>query len=312
VIVETARGGAAAAPLPPGPEARFPGRGFRASDFFALTKPRIVLLVVLTTAVGFYVGAPAGASALLLLHTLVGTLLVAGGASALNQVAEGDVDARMRRTARRPIPAGRVGRGVGGVFAATLGLGGTVYLAALVNLVTAALAALTLVSYIFLYTPLKKRSTLNTLIGAFPGALPILGGWAASGSPLVAPAWTLFWILFLWQLPHFLALAWLYRDDYARAGLRMLTAGDPDGRRTFGQAALYAAALLPVSLMPTLLGIAGPVYFTGALLLGGWYLGAALVAAWGRSLRAARRLFIISIAYLPAVLGLLALDKTLF
>jgi heme o synthase len=268
--------------------------------------------VALTAAVGFYVGAPAGAGALLLVHTLVGTLFVAGGAGALNQVAESDVDARMRRTAGRPIPAGRLGRGAGAVFGTALALGGTLYLVAFVNLVTAALAALTLLSYVFLYTPLKKRSTLNTLVGAVPGAFPILGGWAASGSPLVLAAWTLFWMLFLWQLPHFLALAWLYRDDYDRAGLRMLTADDPDGRRTFGQAALYAAALLPVSLLPTLLGIAGPVYFVGAGLCGGWFLAAALGAARAPSTRAARRLFVVSIAYLPAVLGLLALDKTLF
>lgn len=284
----------------------------RAADFFALTKPRIVLLVALTTAVGFYVAVPGGAGAVVLLHTLVGTLLVAAGAGALNQVAESDVDGRMRRTAARPIPAGRLGRGAGAVFATALGVGGTAYLALLVNVVTAVLAALTLLSYVLLYTPLKKRSSLNTLIGAVPGALPIVGGWAASGSPLVLPAWTLFWMLFLWQLPHFLALAWLYRDDYHRAGLRMLTADDPDGTRTFGQAALYAAALLPVSLLPTLLGLAGPVYFTGALLAGGWFLGAALAAARRPSAPAARRLFVVSIAYLPLVLGLLALDRTLF
>jgi protoheme IX farnesyltransferase len=281
----------------------------RAADFFALTKPRIVLLVALTTAVGFYVAAPEGTSAVALLHTLVGTLLVAAGASALNQVAESDVDGRMRRTAARPIPAGRLGRRAGAVFATALGIGGIGYLAALVNLVTAALAAGTLVSYIVLYTPLKKRSSLNTLIGAVPGALPILGGWAATGSPLSLPGWVLFCMLFLWQLPHFLALAWLYREDYHRAGLRMLTAEDPDGRRTFGQATLYAAALLPVSLLPTLVGIAGPVYFAGAVLAGAWFLGAALTAARRPTVRAARRLFVISIIYLPAALGLLALDK---
>jgi protoheme IX farnesyltransferase len=302
-------GGGLALP-PAGPAVT--ARAGRAADFFALTKPRIVLLVALTTAVGFYVAVPGGAGAVVLLHTLVGTLLVAAGAGALNQVAESDVDGRMRRTAARPIPAGRLGRGAGAVFATGLGVGGTVYLAVLVNLVTATLAALTLLSYVLLYTPLKKRSSLNTLIGAVPGALPILGGWAASGSPLVLPAWTLFWMLFLWQLPHFLALAWLYRDDYHRAGLRMLTADDPDGTRTFGQAALYAAALLPVSLLPTLLGLAGPVYFAGAVLAGAWFLGAALAAARRPSVPAARRLFVVSITYLPIVLGLLALDKTLF
>ncbi len=283
----------------------------RASDFFALTKPRIVLLVVLTAAVGFYMGAPDGVSAVLLLHTLLGTALVAGGTSALNQVAESDVDALMRRTARRPIPAGRMPRVAGAVFAAVLGTLGTVYLGLFVNVLTAALAALTLLSYIFLYTPLKRRTSLATLIGAVPGALPVLGGWAAAGGAIGLPAWSLFWILFLWQLPHFLALAWLYRDDYRRAGLRMLSVGDRDGRRTFGQALLYATALLPASLVPAVLGMAGGLYVLGAGLLGLWYAGAGLAAARVRSTAAARRLFLVSIAYLPAVLGLLALDKAL-
>ncbi|MDH3496853.1 MAG: heme o synthase [Gemmatimonadota bacterium] len=283
----------------------------RASDFFALTKPRIVLLVVLTAAVGFYMGAPEGVGAVLLVHTLLGTALVAGGTSALNQVAESDVDALMRRTAGRPIPAGRMRRVPGAVFAALLGSLGTVYLGIFVNVLTAGLAALTLLSYIFLYTPLKRRTSLATLIGAVPGALPILGGWAAAGGALGPPAWSLFWILFLWQLPHFLALAWLYRDDYHRAGLRMLSVGDRDGRRTFGQALLYATALLPASLLPAVLGMAGPLYVLGAGLLGLWYAGVGLAAARARSTAAARRLFLVSITYLPAVLGLLALDKAL-
>lgn len=283
----------------------------RASDFFALTKPRIVLLVMLTAAVGFYVAAPPGTATLLLVHTLIGTALVAGGTGALNQVAESDVDGRMRRTERRPIPAGRLDRGVSAVYAAALGLAGTVYLARFVNALTAVLAALTLLSYVFLYTPLKRRTSLNTLVGAVPGALPILGGWSATGAALGPPAWALFWILFLWQLPHFLALAWLYRDDYGRAGLRMLSVDDPDGRLTFGQALLYAAALLPTSLLPSVFGIAGGLYFAGALLLGLWFVGMAVLAARHRNAAAARRLFLVSIAYLPALLGVLALDKAL-
>jgi len=283
----------------------------RAADFFALTKPRIVLLVVLTAAVGFYVAAPAGTAAALFLHTLVGTALVAAGTGALNQVAEAELDGRMRRTEGRPIPAGRLDRAVGAVYAGGLGLAGTVYLALLVNPLTALLAALTLLSYILLYTPLKRRTSLNTLVGAVPGALPILGGWTAAGAAVGAPAWALFWILFLWQLPHFLALAWLYRDDYGRAGLRMLSVEDPDGRVTFGQALLYATALLPTSLLPSVLGIAGPLYFFGALGLGLWFAGTCLVAARRPSVPAARRLFLVSIAYLPALLGLLALDKAL-
>ena len=281
----------------------------RVADFFALTKPRIVLLVVLTAAVGFYLGAPAGAATLLFLHTLIGTALVAGGTGALNQVAEADTDGRMRRTEQRPIAAGRLDRHVGAVYALGLGLAGTLYLGRFVNLLTAALAALTLLSYILLYTPLKRRTSLNTLVGAVPGALPILGGWTAAGGPLSAPAWTLFWIMFLWQLPHFLALAWLYREDYGRAGLRMLSVDDPDGRITFRQALLYVMALLPTSLLPSVQGLGGRIYFTGALVLGLWYAGVTLVAARRRDTAAARRLFVVSIIYLPALLGLLAFDK---
>ncbi|HET7039483.1 MAG TPA: heme o synthase, partial [Gemmatimonadales bacterium] len=262
----------------------------RAADFFALTKPRIVLLVVLTAAVGFYLGAPPETATLLFLHTLIGTALVAGGTGALNQVAEWDTDGRMRRTERRPIASGRLDRHVGAVYAVGLGIAGTVYLARFVNLLTAGLAALTLLSYILLYTPLKRRTSLNTLVGAVPGALPILGGWTAAGAAVTAPAWALFWIMFLWQLPHFLALAWLYRDDYGRAGLRMLSVEDPDGRVTFRQALLYAMALLPTSLLPAVLGLGGRLYFAGALLLGLWYAGATLVAARRRDAAAARRL----------------------
>jgi heme o synthase len=283
----------------------------RAADFFALTKPRIVLLVVLTAAVGFYAAAPGGVAALLFVHLLVGTALVAGGSGALNQVAESGSDALMRRTAGRPIPAGRVGRGASATFALALGGAGTTYLLVFVNALTAGLAALTLVSYVLFYTPLKRVTTLNTLIGAVPGALPILGGWAATGRGVGVAAWALFLVMFLWQLPHFLALAWLYRDDYGRAGLRMLSVGDDDGHRTFGQALLYAAALLPVSLVPTLVGLSGAVYFLSAVLLGVWYALTALAAARSRTVPAARRLFLVSIAYLPGLLGALALDKVL-
>jgi len=283
----------------------------RASDFFALTKPRIVLLVLLTAAVGFYVAAPSGVGMLLFVHTLVGTALVAAGSGALNQVAESDVDALMVRTAQRPLPAGRLTRPASAAFAATLGALGTGYLAAFVNPLTAGLAAATLGSYILLYTPLKRRTSLSTLVGAVPGALPILGGWTATGTGLSVAAWSLFGIMFLWQLPHFLALAWLYRADYARAGLRMLSVGDDDGRRTFSQAFLYAAALVPVSLVPTVVRLAGSLYFGGALALGGWFAATAAVAVRRRTTPAARRLFLVSIAYLPGLLGLLALDKAL-
>ncbi|MDH4349776.1 MAG: heme o synthase [Gemmatimonadota bacterium] len=299
---------------PPTKASPLPARALalpRASDFFALTKPRIVLLVMLTAAVGFYMAAPQGVEMVLLVHTLVGTALVAGGSSALNQVAESDVDALMRRTAQRPIPGGRLTRSASAAFAAALGAAGTGYLAVLVNPLTGALAAATLASYVLVYTPLKRRTSLATLVGAVPGALPILGGWTATGSGLSVAAWSLFGIMFLWQLPHFLALAWLYRDDYGRAGLRMLSVGDEDGRQTFPRALVFAAALLPVSLIPTVVGLVGPLYFAGALLLGLWFAATAAVAARRRDIQAARRLFLVSIAYLPGLLGLLALDKAL-
>ncbi len=281
----------------------------RAADLIELTKPRIVGLVVATAAAGFYLAAPRGVDVSLFLVAMLGTTLVAGGTNALNQVAERDVDAVMRRTARRPIPSGRVPAGQAAAFAWILGVLGVACLAAFVNPLTALLAAATLASYVFLYTPLKRRTTLATLVGGIPGALPIVGGWTAAGGSLGIQAWVLFWILFLWQLPHFLALAWLYRDDYARAGLCMLSVGDEGGANTFHQAALYAVALLPVSLVPSLVGVTGPAYFYGAVVLSGWLVWVGISAVRERSTQQARRLFLTSVWYLPALLGLMVVDK---
>lgn len=278
------------------------------ADLLELTKPRIVALVMMTAAAGFYVAVP-GVDVVLLAHTLLGTALVAGGTSALNQVWERETDALMRRTARRPIPSGRVTAPAAATFAlVTAGLG-VGYLAVFVNALTAALAALTLASYVLLYTPLKRRTSLATLAGAVPGALPILGGWAAAAGTVDARAWALFWIVFLWQLPHFLALAWLYRDDYGRAGFAVLGAPDADGRATFLRASLYAVALVPMSLVPAVWGVAGRVYFIGAGLLSAWLAWASFSPALACNVRRARRLFLASIVYLPAVLALLVLDK---
>ncbi len=245
---------------------------------------------------------------MLFLHTVLGTTLVAGGTSALNQVVERDLDSRMKRTARRPIPSGRLDVSAARVFAATLTVGGVLYLAFLVNLLTAMFAALTVISYVFVYTPLKKVSSLSTLVGAVPGALPIVGGWTAAGAPLGAAVWSLFWVLFLWQLPHFLALAWMYREDYAKAGLRMLSVGDESGI-TFRQAMLYAVALLPTSLAPYVLGVTGRLYFMGALLLSGWYVYAGVRVARRPTNSNVRRLFGASILYLPLLLLLLVLGR---
>jgi protoheme IX farnesyltransferase len=274
-------------------------------DFVELAKPRIVVMVMLTAAAGFWLAGPAPEQAMMLFHVLVGTVLVASGTNALNQVGERDLDALMRRTRGRPVPAGRLSVGAARVFAWTMGLAGIAYLAAFVNPLTSVIAAVTLVSYVFLYTPLKTRTTLATLIGAVPGALPIVGGWTAARGALSGEAWVLFWIMFLWQLPHFLALAWLYREDYARAGFKMLSVGDPDGRMTFWHATLYAAALLPVSLAPTIVGIAGMAYFIGAMILSGAFLLASAAAVRHCTMSNARRVFKMSLAYLPALLILM-------
>jgi protoheme IX farnesyltransferase len=245
-----------------------------------------------------------------LLNALIGTALVAAGTNALNQVFERDVDALMRRTEGRPLPAGRLSVVAGAAFGWGTGIAGVAWLGWLTNQTTAALAALTLVTYVFGYTPLKRKSTLATLVGAVPGALPIVGGWTAGGGPLGAGAWALFWIMFLWQLPHFLALAWIYREDYRRAGLKMLSVSDGDGSQTFRQAALYALALLPVSLAPTALGLSGRVYFIGAVVLSGWLVTACLRAVRTRSTKSAGRLFATANLYLPLLLLLLVLNRT--
>ncbi|MGH7605699.1 MAG: heme o synthase [Gemmatimonadales bacterium] len=277
--------------------------------FLELTKPRITQLVLLTAAAGFYLAARGVVDLALLAHTLLGTALVAAGTNAWNQVRERDVDARMQRTRRRPLPAGRLTPRAAAWFASAITIVGVAYLAALVNLLTAGLAALTFASYVFLYTPLKRTTSLNTLIGAVPGALPIVGGWTAAGGSLNVAVAALFWILFLWQLPHFLALAWLYRDDYRAGGLKMLGVDDAGGRATGRLALLYALALLPISLAPTLLGVTGPLYFFGALALGLCYVAAGAPLLLAATPARAWRLFFVSIVYLPALLTLMVIDK---
>jgi protoheme IX farnesyltransferase len=274
-----------------------------------LAKPRIVLMVMLTAGVGYLVAAAGSISLTTLLDVLVGTGLVAAGAGALNQLLERDVDAMMRRTAGRPLPSGRISVAEASALAIAWSAGGVSYLLFAVNGVTAAVAALTVASYVLVYTPLKRRTSLATLVGAVPGALPIVGGWTAARGAFGAEAWVLFWIVFLWQLPHFLALAWMYRDDYARAGLRMLSVGDPDGRVTFHQAVLYAAALIPISLVPAVVGMAGALYFVGAAALSGWFAWATARAGRERSPATARRLFLASLVYLPGILVLMVSSR---
>ncbi len=281
----------------------------RPVDLVELTKPRIVLMVMLTAAVGFWMATPTGSQLLVLFHVLMGTAMVAAGTNALNQVAERDADALMRRTRGRPLPAGRLDVAAAAVFAWLIGVVGIAYLAVFVNGLTAGLAAATLMSYVFLYTPLKKTTSVSTLIGGVPGALPIVGGWTAATGALSLEAWVLFWIMFLWQLPHFLALGWLYRDDYSRAGFRMLSHDDPDGYLTFLQAAVYSAALLPVSLAPTVLGVTGGMYFVGAFVLSAGFFAIAVGGLRDASMPRARRLFRYSLIYLPLLMTFMAVDR---
>ena len=281
----------------------------RASDFVTLTKPRLNFLVLFTTLGGMYIGAPEGVPAAILLHGLVGTALVAGGAAALNQVWERETDGLMRRTQTRPIPDGRLRAFDGMLFGTLLSAVGLIELGWQVNLISAAVAAATLVSYVLIYTPLKKRTSLATLIGAVPGALPPVIGWAAATGTISLPAFVLFGIVFLWQMPHFLAIAWLYREDYARAGIPLLPVVEPDGRRTGQQALLYAAALWPVSLLPALVGIAGAPYSIVATVLGFGLIALSALFARDRTTRTARHLFLFSITYLPLLWGALVIDR---
>ena len=283
-------------------------------DFVELTKPRITSMVVLTAAVGFWLGAPRPVPWIVLLHTVLGTALLSSGASTLNQVIEQETDARMRRTANRPLPSGRVGRIPALAFGVILSVLGMTWLILGVNLLTAVLGALTLALYVFVYTPMKRRSSLATLVGAVPGAMPPMMGATGATGTLDWLAWTLFGILFLWQMPHFLAIAWLYRSDYARGGFPLLTLGDPDevwnpGDRTSRQMVLYAAALLPVSVLPSIFGVTGYWYLVGALVLGLVFLGYSLAFGFTQNARSARRLLLVSVLYLPAVLLLMVADR---
>jgi len=283
----------------------------RVSDFAELTKPRITTLVVLTTWVAYIVAARGSVQPWQLLHTLFGTALVCGGTSALNQVWERDRDAMMRRTASRPLPAGRLPSGEALAFGVVVSLIGLFDLALFVNPLTALVAGSTLIAYVFAYTPLKTRTWWSTSVGAIPGAAPPLIGWAAARGTLDAGAAALFAIQFIWQLPHFYAIAWMYREDYARAGFKMLSVLDPEGTRTRRQIMAWAALLLPVSLLPVVVGANGWIYAGGAILLGTGFLVLALGMRKRNEVSSARRVFLGSILYLPLLFGLMVLDTLL-
>jgi protoheme IX farnesyltransferase len=281
----------------------------RAADFVALAKPRLNMLVVVSAVAGYVMASGDTGDVVRLVCMTIGTGLVAGGASGFNQILEREPDALMQRTRLRPMPDGRLSVRDALLFAAVLTAAGLVILAAGANALSAVVAFATLASYAVVYTPLKKRTSFATVVGAVPGALPPVIGWAAAEGALSRGAWVLFGLVFLWQLPHFLAIAWMYREDYARAGFPMLPVIEPDGRSTARQAVVYAAALLPVSLAPTLIGMTGTLYFAGALILSLIFLGLALRFALSRSIGDARRLFFGSITYLPLVWMLMIADR---
>lgn len=279
------------------------------SDLWSLTKPGITRLVLITTGVGFYLGASGSLDLATLFHVLLGTGLLAAGTNALNQYAERRADAQMKRTRSRPLPAGRLKGSTALAFSAGISIAGALYLAALVNLLTAALGAASLLIYIFIYTPLKRRTWLCTIVGAIPGAIPPMMGWTAATGRLGALAWVLFGIVFLWQMPHFFAIGWLYKQDYARAGFPMLPVIDDEGKRTARQIIGYTVALVVVSLLTTVMGLTGAIYFFGALTLGLGFLVLGVALATTRTGLSARRLFLGSVLYLPALLILMVVDK---
>jgi heme o synthase len=281
----------------------------RVADYLALTKPRVVALVLVTTAVGYHLGSPGTLRLVRLLHTLLGTALAAGGTLALNQWMERDLDARMERTRRRPLPDGRLAPADALATGSALLVLGLAHLALAVNGLTALVTATIALTYLLAYTPLKPLTSLSSLVGAVPGALPPVAGWAAARGGLGLEPCVLFAIMYLWQIPHSLAIGRLYRDDYERAGIRVLPVVDPDGRSTGAHVLGNALALVPVALLPTLIGLAGPLYFLVALVLGAGFVWSALGLARGGSAADARRLLLASLVYLPVLLGVMALDK---
>lgn len=288
-----------------------PATRSRAADFLALTKPRLNFLVLVTTAAAYYLGGGTDLPFALTFHTVIGTALVAAGASALNQVWERDTDRLMRRTRLRPLPDLRLHPSDALSFGILLSALGVAELALGVNLRAALVALITLLSYVLLYTPLKLRTSLSTIVGALPGALPALIGWVAATNTLSVEGWVLAGIVFMWQMPHFLAIAWMYRDDYARAGIPLLPVIEPDGRSTGRQAVLYAVALIPISFLPGAVGLATAWYLAGAMVLGAILLVSTLEFSTTRSFASARRLFFATILYLPLLWIVLLADHVM-
>ncbi len=286
-----------------------PSRNRVVADLAELVKARLTLLVLLTTAVGFYLGSESPVDYSALFHVVFGTAAAAAGAAALNQWWERRADALMRRTKMRPIPAGRMPALQALVLGVVLSIFGVGYLAIRCNALSAVLTAVTIAIYIFAYTPLKRTSTANTAVGAIPGGIPPMIGWAAARGSIGPEAWSLFAIVFLWQLPHFFAIAWMYREDYSRAGFRMISSNDRSGERSASQSVFFCILLLVIAGLPAFLGIASFVYLAAELVLGGLFVAVAMRFLQMRTAGAARLLFIASIIYLPLLLGALVLTK---
>jgi len=281
----------------------------RIAAFVDLTKPRITFLVVLTAAAGFCMGSASGIDYVALFNLSVGIALLSSGIATLNQYIERDLDRLMRRTESRPLPSGKLAPVEAAMFGIALSVVATAYLAVFINPLSALLGVATLASYLFVYTPLKTKTTLSTVLGAFPGAMPPFIGWVAARGRITVDAWVLFAILFLWQFPHFLAIAWMYREDYARAGVKMLPVVEPEGRVTGQQIISYTLLLIPVSLLPVATGLAGSVYLVGASVLGLGFLYYSARAALVRTTWQARQLLLASVLYLPVLFGLMVLNR---
>ncbi|MEO8596771.1 MAG: heme o synthase [Candidatus Solibacter sp.] len=282
-------------------------------DYIELTKPRITWLILMSTGIGYFFGLPSHAwreiNWLLLLHTILGTGLIASGTAALNQWYERAADRKMNRTAGRPLPSGRLNAGRALAFGIVLAVAGFVELWLAVNLLSGLIGAFTLASYLFLYTPMKQRTWWSTTVGAIPGAMPPMIGYAAAAGVINQEAWVLAAILFLWQFPHFYSIAWMYKDDYARAGIQMLPVVEPDCRSTARQIVIYGFTLIPVSIIPSMLGMTGRIYLIGALILGLVYLYSGVRVARDRTLQRARMVLLTSVLYLPLIYGLMVIDR---
>jgi protoheme IX farnesyltransferase len=276
--------------------------------FFELTKPRIAFMLVLTSAAGFYLGSKGNFDFLLFINSIIGITLLAFGVATLNQFIERRTDALMERTAKRPIPTQKVTPAEALVFGLILTVSAEIYLAFLVNALTAVLGLIVIVGYVLLYTPLKTKTSASTAIGAIPGAMPPLMGWTSSANEITLGAWVLFALLFLWQFPHFLAIAWMYKEQYRKAGILMLPVVEPEGRLTAIQIVTFTVMLIPISLAPYFIGVAGEIYLVGASILGLWFLISSIQTARAKSVEKARKLLLVSVLYLPIIFALMVFN----